>query len=131
LMRTGASTDSALSLSPSAHVVLRGNVFAGFGTALIDGVAPARRSELLAGNIVVPDDDRSGVPAAFKGAGAGERGARPPAGRGANRTAAPGKGRRWAAKISRSSTRSRSAVGSSERCSARSGAAMAGPLPSS
>ncbi|HYT73633.1 MAG TPA: hypothetical protein VEL79_02690, partial [Vicinamibacterales bacterium] len=90
LTRTGASNDGALSLSPSAQVVLRGNVFAGFGTAIIDGVAPSQRAELLAGNIVVPGDDRSGVSAP---AGAGENGARTPAGRGTKRPAIPGKGR--------------------------------------
>ncbi|HTM24610.1 MAG TPA: protein phosphatase 2C domain-containing protein [Vicinamibacterales bacterium] len=58
LTRTGASSDAALSLSPSAQLVLRGNVFAGFGTAIIDGVAQAQRAELLAGNIVVPGGGR-------------------------------------------------------------------------
>jgi hypothetical protein len=55
---------SALSLSPSAHVVLRGNVFAGFGTRILDGVSPAQRSELLAGNIVLPIDEHAGTGAA-------------------------------------------------------------------
>ncbi len=54
LTRTSASAEAAISVSPSAHLVLRGNVFAGFGTGIIDGVAPAQRAERLAGNLIVP-----------------------------------------------------------------------------
>jgi hypothetical protein len=54
LVRTGGSGDPAVSLGPSAHLVLRGNVFAGFGGEVIAGVSAARKGELLAGNIVVP-----------------------------------------------------------------------------
>jgi hypothetical protein len=36
-----------------SHLVLRGNVFAGFSADVIEGVSQARRAELLAGNIVV------------------------------------------------------------------------------
>jgi serine/threonine protein phosphatase PrpC len=62
---TGTPPPPALSMSASAHLVLRGNVFAGFGTRIVDGVAPAQRAELLAGNIVVPGEDfADGVPAA-------------------------------------------------------------------
>ncbi|HKB13363.1 MAG TPA: protein phosphatase 2C domain-containing protein [Vicinamibacterales bacterium] len=52
LLRTGGGGEAALSLKPTAHLVLRGNVFAGFGTEIIEGVTPARRAELLAGNLV-------------------------------------------------------------------------------
>jgi serine/threonine protein phosphatase PrpC len=54
LVRTGTSAEPAASVAPSGHLVLRGNVFAGFGTDVIGGVSPARRAELLAGNIVIP-----------------------------------------------------------------------------
>jgi len=54
LTRTSASAEAAISVSPSAHLVLRGNVFAGFGIGIIDGVAPAQRAERLAGNLIVP-----------------------------------------------------------------------------
>jgi serine/threonine protein phosphatase PrpC len=52
LVRTAGGGDAALSLKPSAHLVLRGNAFAGFGTEIIEGVTPARRAELLSGNLV-------------------------------------------------------------------------------
>jgi hypothetical protein len=62
---TTTPPETALSLSPSAHLVLRGNVFGGFGTRLVDGVATAQRAELLAGNIVVPGEEfTGGAPAA-------------------------------------------------------------------
>src|SRR5262249_8587379 len=72
---TAAPAEPALSISPSAHLVLRGNVFAGFGTRILEGVAPALRAELLAGNIVVPgEDSASAAPAAAApGAAAGGR----------------------------------------------------------
>jgi serine/threonine protein phosphatase PrpC len=54
LVRTGTSGEPAVSLGPSAHLALRGNVFAGFGSDLINGVSTAQRAELLTGNIVVP-----------------------------------------------------------------------------
>ena len=54
LVHTGAPAGPAVSSNPLAHLVLRGNVFAGFNADVIDGVSPARRAELLAGNIVVP-----------------------------------------------------------------------------
>jgi serine/threonine protein phosphatase PrpC len=53
-VRTGTSADPAVSAAPSAHLALRGNVFAGFGAEIIGGVPAAGRAELLAGNIVVP-----------------------------------------------------------------------------
>jgi PPM family protein phosphatase len=54
LTRTSSSAEAAISVSPSARLVLRGNVFAGFSTGIVDGLAPAPRAELLAGNIIVP-----------------------------------------------------------------------------
>jgi serine/threonine protein phosphatase PrpC len=54
LVHTGTAAGPAFSSNPLAHLVLRGNVFAGFSADVIDGVSPARRAELLAGNIVVP-----------------------------------------------------------------------------
>jgi hypothetical protein len=78
----GPATPSfALTLSPSAHVVLRGNVFAGFGTHILDGVSPAQRAELLAGNIVIPVDEHTGA-----GAGTGAAGSTAPAAPTAPRT---------------------------------------------
>lgn len=56
LVRSGAATEPALSIGPAAHLVLRGNVFAGFGGDIVGGVSATRRAELLAGNIVVPVD---------------------------------------------------------------------------
>jgi hypothetical protein len=52
LTRVGPGGDAAVSLSPAAHLVLRGNAFAGFGADIVDGVTAARRQELLAGNLV-------------------------------------------------------------------------------
>jgi serine/threonine protein phosphatase PrpC len=52
LTRLGPGGDAAVSLSPTAHLVLRGNAFAGFGADIVDGVSAARRLELLAGNLV-------------------------------------------------------------------------------
>jgi len=52
LTRAGPGGDAAVSLSPAAHLVLRGNAFAGFGADIVDGVTAARRLELLAGNLV-------------------------------------------------------------------------------
>jgi serine/threonine protein phosphatase PrpC len=74
LTRTAASTDAALTLSPSAHLVLRGNVFAGFGTQILAGVAPAQRAELLAGNIVVPAEEHADVAAPAPAAATRRRG---------------------------------------------------------
>jgi len=52
LTRLGPAAGAAVSLSPNAHLVLRGNAFAGFGADIVDGVTAARRLELLAGNLV-------------------------------------------------------------------------------
>ena len=53
VIRTGAGSGGAVSVTPAARLVLRGNVFAGYGAEVIEGADPARRTELLAGNIVV------------------------------------------------------------------------------
>jgi hypothetical protein len=55
-----------VSAGRTSHLVLRGNVFAGFGGGVVDGVAPARRTELLADNIVSADRGRgpARIPAA-------------------------------------------------------------------
>jgi len=65
LVHTGTPGGAAVSTSPQAHLVLRGNVFAGFSADVIDGVSQARRAELLAGNLVVPAER---PPAAGRGA---------------------------------------------------------------
>ena len=52
LTRLGPGGDAAVSLSPTAHLALRGNAFAGFGADIVDGVTAGRRLELLAGNLV-------------------------------------------------------------------------------
>jgi hypothetical protein len=52
LTRLGPGDAAAVSLSPTARLVLRGNAFAGFGADIVDGVTAARRLELLAGNLV-------------------------------------------------------------------------------
>lgn len=52
-VNSGAAGAAALSLGASARLVLRGNVFAGYGAEVIDGAGAARRAELLAGNVVV------------------------------------------------------------------------------
>lgn len=81
LTRTATSTDPALSVSPSGHLVLRGNVFAGFNTEILAGLAQAQRAELLAGNIVVAGDERAGAGPTAPVAGSAARGrsATPPA----------------------------------------------------
>ena len=50
--RTGPAGEAGIALQPSSHLVLRGNAFAGFGGDLIEGVTPARRAELMSGNLV-------------------------------------------------------------------------------
>ena len=76
-----ATPASAISLSPSAHVVLRGNVFAGFGNRILDGVPPAQRAELLAGNIVIPVDEHTGAGATGPSTGSTTAAANPAASR--------------------------------------------------
>jgi len=55
LMRTAttALSEPAISASPSAHLVLRGNVFNGFGSDIVEGVTEAQRAQLVGGNTVV------------------------------------------------------------------------------
>ena len=52
-MHTGPAVRAAITGDAAAHVVLQGNVFAGFGGEIVEGASPARRAELTAGNIVV------------------------------------------------------------------------------
>jgi serine/threonine protein phosphatase PrpC len=52
-VRTAVAGGAAFSVGPSARLVLRGNVFGGYGPDVIEGAGSARRAELLAGNIVV------------------------------------------------------------------------------
>jgi PPM family protein phosphatase len=56
--RVGAAAAAPIAATPSSHLVLRGNVFSGYGTEIISGLADARRQELLRGNVImVPDAD--------------------------------------------------------------------------
>jgi hypothetical protein len=100
LAANAASTDAALTMSPSSHLVLRGNVFAGFGAQILTGVAPAQRAELLAGNIVVSSDE-AGAATAGAGSGAG------PGAEGRAAPAAPGTRRRGSSSQPRTSGGSR------------------------
>jgi serine/threonine protein phosphatase PrpC len=52
-IHNGGPGGTAISVGASARLVLRGNVFAGYGADVIEGAAGARRAELLAGNVVV------------------------------------------------------------------------------
>jgi serine/threonine protein phosphatase PrpC len=52
-VHSGGTAGAAVSVGPSARLVLRGNVFAGYGADVIEGASAARRTELLAGNIVL------------------------------------------------------------------------------
>jgi hypothetical protein len=63
VVRTGSDTGPAISVGPTAQLVLRGNVFAGYPGDVIDGPGAARKAELLAGNIVAPIEP---VPAAAR-----------------------------------------------------------------
>jgi serine/threonine protein phosphatase PrpC len=59
LARSGPSEGPPIVSSHSSHLVLRGNVFSGYGTEIVKGVSDTRRKELLSGNLVVaPDGDR-------------------------------------------------------------------------
>ena len=53
VIRSAGGSGAAVSVGPTARLVLRNNVFAGYGTDIIEGAAAARKAELLAGNIVV------------------------------------------------------------------------------
>lgn len=53
VVRNVAGGGPALSVGAAARLVLRGNVFSGFPPEIIEGAGAARRSELLAGNLVI------------------------------------------------------------------------------
>lgn len=60
IARTGTSQEPPISLTPSAQLILRGNVFSGYGTDIVKGVADAQRKDMLSGNIIVgPEQNRS------------------------------------------------------------------------
>jgi PPM family protein phosphatase len=52
VIRTGTGSGAAISVGPAARLVLRGNVFSGYGADIIEGAGPARQGELLTGNLV-------------------------------------------------------------------------------
>ena len=52
-VNAGGAGGTAVSVGASARLVLRGNVFAGYGADVIEGAGAARRADLLAGNVVV------------------------------------------------------------------------------
>ena len=60
IVRSGGQDAHAISVKPAGRLVLRGNVFAGFGPDVVDGVAAARRAELMAGNLVVAAEPVAG-----------------------------------------------------------------------
>jgi len=63
LARSGPSDGPPIVGSHASHLVLRGNVFSGYGTEIVKGVSDTRRKELLAGNVIVaPDVDRGRGP---------------------------------------------------------------------
>lgn len=53
-VRSGATAEAPISASGTSRLTLTGNVFTGFDPEIIRGLSPARRLEVLAGNIVVP-----------------------------------------------------------------------------
>ena len=53
LSRAGGSSGPAITVGASAHLVLRGNVFIGYGTDILAGPSEARRRELLDGNVIL------------------------------------------------------------------------------
>ena len=50
----GSTTDPPIIAAATSRLTLTGNVFAGFAPEIVHGLSAARRTELLAGNIVVP-----------------------------------------------------------------------------
>ena len=72
--RAGGTAEAAISATASPNLVLRGNVFSGYGTEVVQGVGAARRSELMAGNIVIPGEPQA--PGAAAGSGGRSRGNR-------------------------------------------------------
>jgi hypothetical protein len=65
-VRTGVPGAAPIDAHPSAHLVLRGNVFSGYGVEIIKGLADVRRRELLEGNVIV-------IPVSVTGRGADPR----------------------------------------------------------
>jgi len=53
VIRTGTGSEAAIAVGPAARLVLRGNVFSGYGGNIIEGAGPARQGELLTGNLVI------------------------------------------------------------------------------
>jgi len=72
--RAGGTAEAAISATASPNLVLRGNVFSGYGAEVVQGVGAARRSELMAGNIVIPGEPQA--PGAAAGSGGRSRGNR-------------------------------------------------------
>jgi hypothetical protein len=52
--RTVRSAEPPISAGASSRLTLTGNVFAGFEPEIVTGLSPARRSEVLSSNIVLP-----------------------------------------------------------------------------
>ena len=74
LIRAGGTPDAAISTTASPNLVLRGNVFSGYGADVVQGVGAARRSELMAGNIVIAGEPQApGTAAGSSGRSRGNR----------------------------------------------------------
>jgi PPM family protein phosphatase len=56
LLRAGRSADPAIGVASSSQLVLRRNVFAGFGPDVIKGMTPTMRQQVLIGNFVIPSE---------------------------------------------------------------------------
>jgi serine/threonine protein phosphatase PrpC len=68
--RAGGSQSPAIVASPAASLTVRGNVFRGFGAAILAGVGDARRAEVLDPNTIVPaDPPRGSTPSGSRGRG--------------------------------------------------------------
>jgi hypothetical protein len=52
-VRTGRAPATPVVMTGSAQVRLKRNVFAGFSTDIVKGMAPAERQQALAGNVIV------------------------------------------------------------------------------
>jgi hypothetical protein len=70
LARAGTAGDPPITVSPSARLDLRGNVFSGYGAEIVKGLADSRRREILDGNLIMPAErPRGDVPSAPRGRG--------------------------------------------------------------
>jgi hypothetical protein len=70
LAGAGTAGDPPITVSPSARLDLRGNVFSGYGAEIVKGLADPRRREILDGNLIVPvERARGDVPPAPRGRG--------------------------------------------------------------